>query len=318
MRVLLSALLLAGALGAPAVAQSDYPSRPVRIVVPSEPGGGTDISARILAERLSQAMGQQFVVENRPGAGQMIGTEQVARTANDGYTLLVAAAAITILPATNPNVKFDILRDFIPVSQLVSSPSVLVVPAKLPFNSLQDFIAGVKAKPGEFDFGSAGVGTQPHMAMELFRVMAGLDMQHIPYKGIAPALNGVIAGQVSSIIINPLSARPQIDAGHVRGLGISSTTRASIMPDIPAIAEAVPGYEAIQWYGLFAPAGTPAPIVARLHKEIAAALKSPEMQKRIAADGAEAVGNSPAEFSAQIKSELEKWAKVAEQAKLKR
>jgi tripartite-type tricarboxylate transporter receptor subunit TctC len=315
MRALLSALLLTGAV-AMAHAQTDYPNRPVRIVVPSEPGGGTDISARILAERLSQAMGQRFVVENRPGAGQMIGTEQVARSPADGYTLLVAAAAITILPATNPNVKFDILRDFAPVSQLISSPSMLVTPASLPFKTLKEFIAGVKAKPGEFNFGSAGPGTQPHMAFELFRVMAGLDMQHVPYKGIAPALNGVIAGQVSAIIINPLSAKSQIEAGNVRGLGISSATRSSIMPDISAIAEAVPGYEAIQWYGLFAPAGTPAPIVAKLHKEIAAALKSSEMQKRMQADAAEAVGNTPAEFSAQIKSELEKWAKVAQMAKL--
>jgi tripartite-type tricarboxylate transporter receptor subunit TctC len=311
-------ILLLAAFAATQAPAQDYPTRPVRIVVPSEPGGGTDISARILAERLSQSMGQQFVVENRPGAGQMIGTEQVARSPNDGYTLLVAAAAITILPATNPNVKFDILRDFVPVSQLISSPSMLVTHAKLSFTTLKDFIAGVKAKPGEFNFGSAGPGTQPHMAMELFRVMAGLDMQHIPYKGIAPALNGVIAGQVSASIINPLTAKSQIEAGNVRGLGISSATRLPIMPDIPAIAEAVPGYEAIQWYGLFAPAGTPAPIVAKLHKEIAAALKSPEMQKRLAADGAVAVGNSPAEFSAQIKSELEKWAKVAEMAKLKR
>ena len=317
MRAMLSVLLLIGAVTM-AQAQPDYPLRPVRIIVPSEPGGGTDISARILAEKLSQAMGQQFVIENRPGAGQMIGTEQVARSPNDGYTLLVAAAAITILPATNPNVKFDILRDFVPVSQLVSSPSMLVTPAGLPFKTLKEFIVAVKAKPGEFNFGSAGPGTQPHMAMELFRVMAGLDMQHIPYKGIAPALNGVIAGQVSAIIINPLSAKSQIEAGNVRGLGISSATRSAIMPDLPAIAEAVPGYEAIQWYGLFAPAGTPAPIVAKLHKEVAAALKSPEMQKRMAADGAEAVGNTPAEFSAQIKSELEKWAKVAELAKLKR
>ena len=315
MRAAFSALLLACAI-VTAQAQSDYPSRPVRIVVPSEPGGGTDITARILAERLSQAMGQQFVVENRPGAGQMIGTEQVARAPNDGYTLLVAAAAITILPATNPNVKFDILRDFVPVSQLVSSPSMLVTPIKLPFNNLREFIAGVKAKPGEYNFGSAGPGTQPHMAMELFRVMAGLDMQHVPYKGIAPALNGVIAGQVSAIIINPLSAKSQIEAGNVRGLGISSATRSAIMPDLPAIAEAVPGYEAIQWYGLFAPAGTPAPVVARLHKEIAAALKSPEMQKRMAADAAEAVGNTPAEFTEQIKSELDKWAKVAKAANI--
>jgi len=316
MRIMISTLLLLGAIGA-AQAQ-DYPSRPVRLIVPSEPGGGTDISARILAEKLSQSTGQQFVVENRPGAGQMIGTEQVARSPADGYTLLVAAAAITILPATNPNVKFDILRDFVPISQLISSPSIMVTPASLPFKTVKEVVAAVKAKPGVFNFGSAGPGTQPHMAMELFRVMAGLDMQHVPYKGIAPALNGVIAGQVSAIIINPLSAKSQIEAGNVRGLGISSAIRSAIMPDLPTIAETVPGYEAIQWYGLLAPAGTPAPIVARLHKEVAAALKSPEMQRRLAADAAEAVGNTPAEFSAQIKSELEKWAKVAELANLKR
>ncbi len=315
MRLAAAALLLIG-LAAEAQAQSDYPSRPVRIVVPSEPGGGTDISARILAEKLAQSMGQQFVVENRPGAGQMIGVEQAARSPNDGYTLLVAAAAITILPATNPNVKFDILRDFVPVSQLISSPSMLVTPANLPFKSLPEFIAAVKSKPGEFNYSSAGVGTQPHMAMELFRTMAALDIQHVPYKGVAPALNAVIAGQVSAVMVNPLTAKSQIDGGTVRGIGISSLKRSAIMPDIPAINEVVPGYEAIQWFGLFVPAGTPAPIVARLHKEIAAALKSPEMQKRVAADGADAVGNTPAEFSAQIKSELEKWAKVAKAAKV--
>ena len=193
---------------------------------------------------------------------------------------------------------------------------MLIAPAKLPIKSLTELIAAVKAKPGEFNYGSAGVGTQPHMAMELFRTMAGLEIQHVPYKGVAPALNAVIAGQVSAAMVNPLSAKSQIDGGTVRGLGITSLKRSAMMPDIPAINEAVPGYEAMQWFGLFAPAGTPAPIVARLHKEIAAALKSPEMQKRIAADGADAVGNTPAEFSAQIKSELDKWAKVAKAAKI--
>jgi len=298
-------------------AQSDYPSRSVRIIVPSEPGGGTDTTARVLAERVSQATGQNFVIENRPGAGQMIGIDLVARSPNDGYTLLVAASTITILPSTNKNAKYDVLRDFAPISQLITVPAVLVVNPALPISSVKEFIAAVKAKPGEFNFGSAGVGTQPHMAMELFREMAGLNMQHIPYKGVAPAMTDIIAGRVSSMMVNVLSAKSQIEAGKLRGLAISGLKRSAAVPELPTVAETgLPGYEAIQWFGLFAPAGTPAPIVARLHKEFSSSLKSPEMQKRMASDGADAVGNSPTEFTAQIKSELEKWAKVARAAKI--
>lgn len=312
---LLACLTLFGAEHA--LAQSDYPSRPVRIIVPSEPGGGTDTTARVLAERVSQATGQNFVIENRPGAGQMIGIDLVARSPNDGYTLLVAASTITILPSTNKNAKYDVLRDFAPISQLITVPAVLVVNPALPISSVKEFIAAVKAKPGEFNFGSAGVGTQPHMAMELFREMAGLDMQHIPYKGVAPAMTDIIAGRVSSMMVNVLSAKSQIEAGKLRGLAISGLKRSVAVPELPTVAETgLPGYEAIQWFGLFAPAGTPAPIVARLHKEFSSSLKSPEMQKRMASDGADAVGNSPTEFTAQIKSELEKWAKVARAAKI--
>jgi tripartite-type tricarboxylate transporter receptor subunit TctC len=295
-----------------------YPTKPVRIIVPSEPGGGTDISARVLAERLSLIMGRQFIVENRPGAGNMIGIEQAARAPNDGYTLLVAASAITILPATNKNVKYDILRDFVPISQLISSPSVLLVNPGLPINSVKDFIAAAKAKPGELSYASAGIGTQPHIAMALLSVMAGLSIQHIPYKGVAPAMTDVIGGRVSSMMGNLISAKSQIDGGQLRGLAVSGLSRSPVLPSLPTVSEAgVPGYEAIQWFGLFAPAGTPAPILAQLHSETLVALKSPEMQKRLAADGTEAVGSTPAEFTAQIKSELEKWGKVAREANLK-
>lgn len=316
MRALVAAFM-ALAIAAPAMAQSDYPSRPVRIIVPSEPGGGTDTTARVLAERVSQATGQNFVIENRPGAGQMIGIEMVARSPNDGYTLLVAASTITILPFTNKNTKYDVLRDFAPISQLITVPAILVVNPALPINSVKDFIAAAKAKPGELNFGSAGVGTQPHMAMELFREMAGLQMQHIPYKGVAPAMTDIIAGRVSSMMVNVLSAKSQIEAGKLRGLAVSSLKRSTAMPDLPTVAETgLPGYEAIQWFGLFAPAGTPQPIVDRLYKEFAAALNSPEMQKRMTADGADAVGNSPQQFTARIKDELEKWATVARAAKI--
>ena len=287
------------------------------LIVPAEAGGGTDTTARVLAEQLSRSIGQQFVVENRSGAGQLIGIDLVARTPNDGYTLLVAASTITILPATNKNAKYDLLRDFAPISLLVAAPPVLVVNPSLPIHSLKEFIAAVKAKPGEFNFGSAGVGTQPHMAMELLKELAGLDMQHISYKGVAPAMTDIIAGRVSSMMVNVLSAKSQIEGGKLRGLAISGTKRFAGLPDLPTVAEAgVPGYEALQWFGLFAPAGTPAPIVARLHKAAAEALKTPEMSNRLAADGAEAIGNSPAEFAELIKLELEKWAKVARAAKI--
>ncbi len=241
----------------------------------------------------------------------------MSRAPNDGYTLLVAASTITILPSTNKNAKYDILRDFAPITMLVAVPSVLVVNPGLPINTTKEFIAAVKAKPGEYTFGSAGVGTQPHMAMELFREMAGLDMRHIPYKGVAPAMTDIIAGRVSSMVVNVLSAKSQIEGGKLRGLAISSPKRSSAVPDIPTVSEsALPGYEAIQWFGMFAPVGTPAPILAKLHKDIAAALNSPEMQKRLQADGADAGGSTPAEFTSLIQFELEKWAKVAKAAKI--
>jgi tripartite-type tricarboxylate transporter receptor subunit TctC len=311
--------LAAGTAVLPCIASAQtYPAKPVRIIVPSEAGGGTDISARVLADRLSQALGQQFYVENRPGAANLIGIEQAARAPNDGYTLLVAASAITILPATNKNVKYDILRDFAPISRLINSPSVLLVNPGLPINSVEDFIAAAKAKPGELSYASAGIGTQPHIAMALFSVMAGLEIQHIPYKGIAPAMTDVIGGRVSSIMGNLISAKSQIDGGQLRGLAVSSLKRSAVLPNLPTVSEAgVPGYEATQWFGLFAPAGTPVPILARLHSETLVALGSAEMQKRLTTDGTEAVGNTPAEFIAQIKSELEKWDRVARAANIK-
>jgi tripartite-type tricarboxylate transporter receptor subunit TctC len=318
LRCTAAAIALATFFVGPAFSQSDYPTRPVRIVVPSEAGGGTDTTARVLAEKLSQLTGKQFVVENRPGAAQMIGIETVARAQADGYTLLVAASPITINPAINDKVRYDVLRDFAPVSQLVSVPSVLVVDPKLPIKSLPDFIATVKAKPGTMNYGSAGTGTQPHMAMELLKAMAGLDIQHVPYKGVAPALTDILGGRIAAMFVNMISAKPHADAGTLRVLANSGVKRSPVMPDVPTVAESgVPGYEAMQWFGLFAPAGTPEPALAYIHKHTAAALQSPEMRKRLSADGADAVGNTPAEFTALVKSELEKWVRVAKAAKLK-
>ena len=320
-----------------ALSEPSYPSRPVRIIVPSEAGGGTDISARALADRLAQSTGQQFYIENRPGAAGMIGIEIAARAPNDGYTLLIAASTITIVPSTNSNVKYDILRDFVPISPASSA----LRPTKAPTACTSSrtaldcttvnapgltvstcpwsrSVSTAKAKPGELSYASAGVGSQPHMAMELLGLMAGISIQHIPYKGVAPAMTDVIGGRVASMMGNLISAKSQIDAGHLRGLAVSSLKRSAVLPSLPTVSEAgVPGYEAIQWFGLFAPAGAPAPILARLHSETVEALKSPEMQQRLAAEGTEAVGNTPAEFTAQIKAELEKWSKVARAANTK-
>jgi tripartite-type tricarboxylate transporter receptor subunit TctC len=291
-------------------AQSDYPSRPVKIIVPSAPGGGTDISARVLAQHLSQAMGQQFFVENRPGAGNMIGIEAAARAAPDGHTLLMTASTLTINHLTYKKVLYDAVRDFAPISLVVVHPSI-------PAQTLSELIALAKQKPDQLTYGSAGIGTNPHLAMELFKTMAGIEIRHIPYRGVGPALNDIMAGQVSALLAGLLTTKPQVEAGTLRGLGVSGRQRIEGLPQIPTIAEAgVANYEALQWYGLLAPAGTPAPLIARLSAETAKAVRTKDMRDRLAADGAEPVGNTPAEFAAHIKDEMRKWAEVARVAKI--
>jgi tripartite-type tricarboxylate transporter receptor subunit TctC len=304
-------------LASHAAAQSDYPSRPVRIVVPSSPGGGTDILARVLADHLARSMGGQFFVENRPGAGQMIGIESVARSAPDGYTLLMAASTLAINPAMYKKVSYDAVRDFAPITQVASLPNVLVVHPSLPVNSLGELIALAKQKPGQLTYASAGIGTSPHMGVELLKSMAGIDLVHVPFRGTGPAVTEVLSGRVPIGLPNTLSAKPLIDGGQFRALAVTGPKRAEGLPNIPTVAEAgVPGYEALQWYGLLAPAGTPPEIVTRLHREVAQALGRPDVQERLATDGAEAVGSTPAAFAKQIQDELVKWAKVARDAKI--
>jgi tripartite-type tricarboxylate transporter receptor subunit TctC len=304
-------------LASPAGAQSDYPSKPVKIIVPSAPGGGTDIAARVLAQHLSQAMGQQFFIDNRPGAGNMIGIEAAARSAPDGYTLLMTASTLSINQLTYKKVLYDAVRDFAPISLVVSLPSVLVVHPSVPARSLAELIALAKQKPDQLTYASAGIGTNPHLSMELLKTMTGIEIRHIPYRGVGPALNDLVAGQVGILIAGVLTTKPQVDAGTVRGLAVTGLKRVEGLPDVPTVAEAgVANYEALQWYGLLAPAGTPAPIIARLHAETAKAVRSAEMKERLAADGADPVGNTPAEFAAHIKEEMRKWAEVARGAKI--
>jgi tripartite-type tricarboxylate transporter receptor subunit TctC len=297
-------------------AQAGYPSRPVRIVVPSPPSGGTDIIGRVLAQHFSKALGQQFVVENKAGAGNMIGIEAVARAAPDGYTLLMVPSTLALNSVLYKKVPYDPVRDFAPVTLAATAPNILIVNTALPAKSLAELIALAKARPGALSYGTPGVGTSPHMAMELLKSMAGIDIQHVPYKGTAPALTDVMGGQIAAMFANALTARPQIDSGRVRALAVSGPKRIEALPGVAPVADTVPGYEAMQWYGLVAPAGTPPAIIARLNAEALKALRSDEMKERLALDGAEPVGSTAAEFGALIRSELEKWTRVARTANI--
>jgi tripartite-type tricarboxylate transporter receptor subunit TctC len=313
-----SALLISLAASL-AAAQSDYPSHPVRIIVPSPPSGGTDIVARVLAQHFTQAFRQQFFVENKPGAGNVIGIEAAARSAPDGYTLLVSASTLALNSVLYKHVPYDPLRDFAPITLAATAPNILVVNPKLPIRSVAELIAAAKAEPGKLTYGTPGIGTSPHLCMELFKSMAGIDLQHIPYKGTAAAVTDIIGGQIDAAFATALTAKPLIDAGRLRALAVSGPRRVAALPDVPPVAEAgVPGYEAMQWYGLVAPAGTPAPILERVHAEAMVALRSPEMKARLAADGAEPLGTTSAEFGAFIRKELEKWSRVRDAAHIER
>jgi len=313
----LSVLFFTCAQLGPAAAQNNYPSHPVRIVVPSPPAGGTDIIARVLAQHFSKAFGQQFFVENRPGAGNMIGIESVARSAPDGYTLLMVPSTLALNSVLYQKVSYDPIRDFAPITLAATAPNVLIVNPSVPAKTLAEFVALAKKKPGELTYGTPGAGTSPHMSMELLKSMAGLDIQHIPYRGTAPAVTDIISGQIHAMFANALTAMPQVESGKVRALAVSGPKRIEAMPNVPPVAEAgVPGYEAMQWYGLLAPAGTPNAIMVRLHAEATKALHSAEMKEKLAADGAQPVGSTSAEFATLIKSELEKWANVARAAKI--
>ena len=319
MRIDLAMLASAVALCLPAVASGQaYPTKPVRLVVPSSPGGGTDIVGRIVAQSLTESLGQQVIVENRAGAGTMIGNEIVAKSPPDGYTLLMGLSTLAILPAVHKTMRYDALKDLVPVSQAVSVPNVLIVHPSLPVRSVKQLIALAKARPREIVAGSAGVGTNPHLSLELFKTMAGIDVVHVPYKGSGPGVVGLMSGEVAMLIPTLPTAMTHIKAQRVRPLAVTTTKRAESVPQIPTISEAaLPGYEATQWFGVLAPAGTPRPIIERLHKDITANLKLPEVKQRLADQGAEIVGSSPSQFAAYLRSETEKWAKVVKAAGIK-
>jgi tripartite-type tricarboxylate transporter receptor subunit TctC len=299
------------------LAQS-YPARSVRLIVPSSPGGGTDITARIIAPKLSEYLGQQVVVDNRAGAGTMIGGEAVARAVPDGYTLLMGISTLAINPAMYKKVPYDALKDFAPISQVVALPNVLVTHPSLPVKSVKELIGFARARPGQINFASAGVGTNPHFAMELFNSMAGVKMVHVPYKGSGQGVIDLLAGHVTVMTPSILTAMGYVKDRRLRALGVTSAKRAIGAPDIPTISEAgLAGYEAVQWFGVLAPAGTPAAIVTRLHKEIVRTVQAPDIRQKLVSDGADPVGSSPDEFAAFLKAETTKWARVAKDVGIK-
>lgn len=296
-------------------AQSPWPAKPVRVVVPSSAGGGTDIIARIVAPKLAQALGQQVVIDNRPGAGTMIGGELVAKAPPDGYTLLMCVSTLATNPVIYRKVPYNAVTDFAPVTLVLTASNILVVHPSLPPRTVKELIAFARARSGQLNFASAGLGTGPHLSMELFLSMTGLKMVHVPYKGSAPAMIDLIGGQVVVMAATALTGIPHIRAGRLRALGVTGAKRTDAAPDVPTIAEAgVPGYEAVQWYGMVAPANTPREVITRLNHEMVTILKTPDVKEKFAADGGEPAGSSAEEFARYIKAETEKWQKVAKSA----
>jgi len=297
-------------------AQSSYPSKPVRLVVPFPAGGTTDILARAAAQKLSEAWGQQVIVDNRPGAGGNIGAELVAKAPPDGYTLLMGTVGThAINSSLYSKMPYDHIKDFAPAVLVAGVPNVLVVNPSMPFNSVQDLIAYAKANPGKLNFASSGSGTSIHLSGELFKSLTGVQITHVPYKGSAQALTDLLGGQVQLMFDNLPSSLAFIKAGKLRALAVTSTTRAAALPDVPTMVEAgVPGFEATAWFGILAPAGTPREAITRINTEIAKWLASPDAREKLSAQGAIAAGGSPEDFAKHIASETAKWARVVKES----
>jgi tripartite-type tricarboxylate transporter receptor subunit TctC len=294
-----------------------YPNRPVRLIVPFPPGGSNDVVGRLVAGQLSERLGQQVFVDNRGGAGGVIGTEAAASAAADGYTLLIVSTAHAINPALY-KLNYDPVRSFAPVTILASGPNVLVVNPHLPAISVRELIALAREKPGAVEYASAGIGSFQHMGGELFKLMAGVDILHVPYKGGGPAMSDVISGHVNVIFSSLIQTSPFIQSGQLRALGTGASRRSAVLPDVPTIAEAgVPGYAAENWWGIVAPAGTPATIIERLQRDIQAALQAPSLQQQFGREGASTLEMSSAEFAAYIESEIAKWRQVVERGNIR-
>ena len=312
--IVISALLL----WTPGAGGQTYPAKTVRMVVPFAAGGGTDLIGRLLAQKLTEAWGQQMVVDNRAEGGSVIGTEVVARSAPDGYTLLLTAFPFTTNAALLPKLPYDSLQDFAPVTLAALAPLIVVVHPSLPVRSTKDLVAVARARPGQLSYGSSGNGGPQHLAGELFKSMAGVDMVHIPYKGGAPATVDLVGGQVQVGFSSMLTVMTFVKSGRLRAIAVTSARRSAILPELPTIAESgYPGYETTTWYGILVRAGTPASVISILNADLARALKLPEIRDRLATEGAEAVSNSPAAFAAFLQAEIERVRKLSKIAVLK-
>jgi len=310
-----SLLLLAAA---PVLAQSpgNYPAKTVRLVVPFTPGGSTDILGRVVAQRLTETWGQQVVVDNRPGAGGTIGVELVAKAAPDGYTLVMGhIGTFGVNPSLYPKLPYDAVKDFAPVSLVALVPNMLAVHPSMPVKTVKEFVAFSRARPGQLNYGSGGNGSAAHLAVEYLKLVAKLDIVHIPYKGTAPMITDLIGGQLSLTITGVPPLLQHVRGGRLRALGVATSKRIDLLPDLPTIAEAgVPGYEATQWYGVLAPAATPKEIVAKINADIVKSLRRPDTAEKMSGEGAQPVGSSPGEFGEHIRAEIQRWAKVIKAA----
>ena len=305
------AALTAVAFSAVVHAQA-FPSKPLRLVVPFPPGAGTDMFARVLAHKLSESLGQPVVVDNRPGGGAIIGTDIVAKSLPDGYTLLLSTTSHAINPSVYSKLPYDTLRDFATVTQVATVPIVLVVHPSLPVKTPQELVAFARLRPGELNVGSSGSGTVFHLAAELLKSTAGIDMVHVPFKGGSPALAALLANQVNVLFETSLTVGPQAKAGKLRPLALGGWKRSSAMPELPTMAESgFPGFSAENWYGVYVPAGTPREIVKRLNRDMVNALSQPDVRERFASQGAELIGNTPEQHEEFLKAEMAKWARIA-------
>jgi tripartite-type tricarboxylate transporter receptor subunit TctC len=316
-RAVLAVIALAVIPAAASAAEAAYPTKPIRIIVGFPPAGAADIFARLVGQKLSETWGQAVVVDNRPGAGSTIGSEIVAGANPDGHTLMVVSASYATSAGLYQKLKYDPIKSFAPIILITSAPNVAMVHPSVAAKSTRELIAAAKATPGKLNIGSAGTGSITHLAGELLQDMAGIDLVHVPYKGGGPALNALVAGQIHMAIQSITASIGHIQAGRVRALGVTSAKRSPLLPDVPAIAEAVPGYEATNWYGMLAPAGVSKAIVTKLNTQVAATLTTPEMIDAIKKQGAEPEGGSPEAFGKYLQNEIAKWTRVIRKANLK-
>jgi tripartite-type tricarboxylate transporter receptor subunit TctC len=301
----------------PAPAQT-YPAKPIRLVSPYAPGGGTDILARLIGQKLTESLGQPVVVENRPGGGGVIGTEVVAKSAPDGYTIMLASPSpIVVAPHLHKKLGYDPLKDLAPVTLITVVPAVMAVHPSLPVKSVKELIVLARAKPSALTFSSSGNGGTGHLSGEMLKMMAGVDMLHVPYKGTGPATTAVLSGEVSLTFGNIISLLPHVKGSRLRSLAVTTPKRSPVLPEVPAVAETLPGYSAGPWYGVLAPGNTPQDVIAKLNQEIVKILRSPEVKQTLASEGADPVGSTPADFAKHLKSETERWGKVVREARMK-